>query len=75
MSVNFKVRDEVYYDDSSGRGRVPCIILELPFLNNSFTIRLDSGIVKEATLSELDIESQADVIETSINMLISEELS
>ena len=47
MSVNFKVRDEVYYDDSSGRGRVP----------------------------ELDIESQADVIETSINMLISEELS
>ena len=74
MSVNFKVRDEAYYDDGSGRGRLPCIILELPFVNNSFTIRLDSGTVKEATLSELDIESQANVLETSINMLKSEKL-
>ena len=74
MSVNFKVRDEAYYDDGSGRGRLPCIILELPFVNNSFTIRLDSGIVKQATLSELDIESQANVLETSINMLKSEKL-
>ena len=74
MSFEFKVRDEAYYDDGSGRGRVPCIILELPFVNEAFTIRLDSGIVKEATLSQLDIESQADVLETAIYMLKSEKL-
>lgn len=78
MAVDFKVGDRAYY--LTDGGRIPCNILELPFVNEPFTIRLpfaldrDSGTVIQATLSELDIDSESEDFEIEYNTLILEKL-